>query len=236
MIGIIGAMQNEIEILKNSLTDYRQTTVAGILFFKGKIKDFDVVITQSGVGKVNAAIATTLLINHFKCSLILNTGIAGGTNLVQTEDIVIGTRHLYHDVDVTTFGYAYGQIPGSSLFFTPSDILLIETKKALQNLNYPYHCGTILTGDLFVSETKTYEQMGLEDIMACEMEGCAVAQTATKFKTAFIVIRFISDCIGIEGQIDNYIAFEEKMARRSATICLEIVERIGQRLEARKEG
>lgn len=230
MIGIIGAMKNEVEGLKNAISEYRQLIIAGILFYRGKIGTSEVVITQCGVGKVNAAIATSLLISEFECHIIINTGIAGGTELVEKEDIVIGTRFAYFDVDATLFGYEFGQIPGSSLFFTPNDVAICKVKKALQGLGFSYKCGTILSGDTFVSKKETYEKMKLDDVMACEMEGCAIAHTCTKFKTAFIVIRYISDVIGCDDQIADYQLFEDRMAKRSSAICLEIVNELAKKI------
>lgn len=226
MIGIIGAMQHEVENLKNSISDYTEVTVAGILFYKGKIKGSDVVITQCGVGKVNAAMATTILATSFGCTLIINTGIAGGTNLVKTEDIVIGSRHIYSDFDVTVFGYKYGQVPGSSEFFIPNNDLVDKAKKALNKLGYDYKCGTIITGDQFVSSKEVYEKMNIDDIMACEMEGAAIAHACTKLNVPFLVLRYISDVIGAENQIGDYSQFEFKMANRSSEICFALVENI----------
>ena len=176
MIGIIGAMDVEVDFLKNNLKEYKQISIAGSLYYLGKIGDNDVVITKCGVGKVNASIAATILIMRFGCDKIINTGIAGGTALTKPRDIVIPTRFAYSDVDVTCFGYELGQIPGSPLFYAPDDNLLIEAKKALKALGLSYKCGTALTADKFVSKKIEYEKMHIDDAMACEMEGGAIAQ------------------------------------------------------------
>lgn len=226
MIGIIGAMDVEVDFLKNNLKEYKRISIAGSLYYSGKIGENNVVVTKCGVGKVNASIAATILIMKFGCDKIINTGIAGGAALTKPKDIVIPTKFAYSDVDVTCFGYELGQIPGSPLFYTPDDNLLIEAKKALQSLGLPYKCGTVLTADKFVSKKAEYEKMHIDDVMACEMEGGAIAQTCMKLKTSFIAIRYISDQIEEESQIADYSAFETEMALMSAKVCYQIVEKI----------
>ena len=118
MIGIIGAMAHEVEVLKEKMTIEEIETHCGIEFYTGYIGENQVTLTGCGVGKVNAAIAATLLIDVYKCSLVINTGIAGAIKGLKTSDVCIGTKLYYSDVDVTVFGYSKGQIPGLPKYFS----------------------------------------------------------------------------------------------------------------------
>ena len=226
MIGIIGAMEAEIATLKNSLKNMQTKIVGKTEFFTGEIDGKGVVVVQSGIGKVNGGICATILKVCFNCSLIINTGIAGGTNLTSCEDVIIGEKCAYHDVDVRVFGYKLGQVPGDEAFYQASQPVVEQVKSLLNSLNVSYKSGVILSGDQFVTEKFVYEKMGINNVLACEMEGAAIAQTCVKLGVPFIVIRYISDVIGEKSQIENYKIFEEKMAIRSCKICLEIISKI----------
>ena len=130
MIGIIGAMEEEVAILKDKLTDMNEISVAHVKFYRGKLNSKEVVLTQSGIGKVNAAISTTLLIEKFNPNLIINTGSAGALDeSLSVGDMLISNDVVYHDVDATAFGYKQGQIPQMPLEFKSDQELLksVET-------------------------------------------------------------------------------------------------------------
>lgn len=124
------------------------------------------------------------------------------------------------------FGYKLGQVPGDEAFYQASQPVVEQVKSLLNSLNVSYKSGVILSGDQFVTEKFVYEKMGINNVLACEMEGAAIAQTCVKLGVPFIVIRYISDVIGEKSQIENYKIFEEKMAIRSCKICLEIISKI----------
>ena len=134
MIGIIAAMEDEMSILldKLNLSVYEQ--VCGCRFYLGKVNETEVVLTTCGVGKVNAAIAASVMIDFYECNLIINTGIAGGITGVNTKDVIIGSKLMYHDFDVTQFGYEYGRVPGMPKVFIPSLDSVILFKKILNEL------------------------------------------------------------------------------------------------------
>lgn len=226
MIGIIGAMTEEVELLKEGINVDDVITMCGMDFYLGIVNDVEVVLTKCGVGKVNAAMATTIMINHFECDLIINTGIAGGINGVSTKDIVIGNKLMYHDMDCTIFGYDNGQVPGLPTYFMPDLNVVISFKKALNKLGYKYKETIIYSGDSFVSSLEQLKNVDVNISCIAEMEGAAIAHVCVKSGVSFIVLRYISDVVGAENQVDDYLSFETEMARRSATICLEVLKNI----------
>ena len=222
-IGIIAAMNIEMDILLNAMNEYEETNFMGYKFYEGCINDIDIVLVESGVGKVNAAMATTLLIGEFACDFILNTGIAGGLKGVKTKDVIIADGLMWYDFDIRIFGYEYGQVPHMPKIFPVNPECIMLVKSILNKLNIDYKTGVILSGDKFVS---SYDTLGLVKDMsalASEMEGCAVAQVATKAGVDFVVLRYISDVVGEPSQNEDYLKFEEEMARRSASISLALI-------------
>ena len=223
MIGIIGAMDHEISVIKDGMNITSEEEMLGGIYYVGTIGNNDVVLTKCGVGKVNAAISATVLINTFECDFIINTGIAGGFPNLSTRDVVIGSKLLYSDVDVTVFGYKMGQVPGMPLYLCPSIEAIVKVKKTLQSIGIAYKEATIYTGDKFVTSLEHLNQFEEKTNVACEMEGGAIAHVCTKARVDFIVLRYISDVVGLESQVDDYQAFEFDMAEKSAKICLELV-------------
>lgn len=222
-IGIIAAMEPEIEMLCNSLEEVEQVNILGTVFYQGTINGNNIVMAQCGVGKVNAAMAATILILEFGCDLLINTGIAGGVKPLKTKDVIIGTKLGYYDFDTTIFGYEYGQVPGMPKKFIANPACVMHVKAVLNKLSIEYKEATIYSGDQFVSSFKQLENVNDTDGFACEMEGAALAHVAIKAGVDFIVLRYISDIIGEESQIDDYLTFEREMANRSANICLQIL-------------
>ena len=224
MIGIIGAMAHEVEVLKNSMTIEKVEKHCGIEFYTGRIGDNEVTLTGCGVGKVNAAVAATILIDTYKCNLVINTGIAGGIKGLNTSDVCIGTQLYYSDVDVTVFGYAKGQIPGLPKYFSINNDVLVQVKEVLNQLNIKYNETTIYTADKFASNKNILDGFDLTSPhIACEMEGAAIAQVCVKSGVDFLVLRYISDIVGEESQITDYNAFEYEMAARSSEICFKLL-------------
>lgn len=226
MIGIIAAMEEEMSILREALESSEGFKKCGMTFYECELEGQTIILTVCGVGKVNAAMAATIMISEFNCELIINTGIAGGINNVQTRDVIIGSKLMYHDVDVTPFGYDYGQVPGLPKYFTPDLSSIVLIKKSLNELNIPYKEATIYSGDIFVNKLESLSNVDISGTVISEMEGAAIAHVCVKSGVDFVVLRFVSDVVGSENQINDYMAFEEEMARRSSTICLEILKRI----------
>ncbi|MCE4956180.1 5'-methylthioadenosine/S-adenosylhomocysteine nucleosidase [Macrococcoides caseolyticum] len=196
MIGIIGAMQEEIEILKNDMVDLVTEKQAHVEIYKGSLYGKEVVLMQSGIGKVNAAICTTLLIKEYQPDVIINTGSAGGLGAsLSVGDIVISQDVLHHDVVATAFGYDLGQVPGMPAVYKADTNLISVAEQAIQENNLTAHIGLIVSGDSFIgsAEQKQIILNHFSDSLAVEMEAAAVAQTCHQFEVPFIITRAISD-------------------------------------------
>lgn len=226
MIGIIAAMEEELQLLKDALGVAEAEKICGIDFFVGHIEENEIVLSLCGVGKVNSSMAATLLIDHFGVDFIINTGIAGGVCGVQPRDILIASSLMYHDVDAEAFGYAYGQVPGMPKYYTPSLEYTLQIKKILHILGVPYKEGVIYSGDSFIHQLDSLKRVETNCICATEMEGASIAQVCVKSSIDFLVIRYISDLVGHPSQITDYKSFESEMANRSSEICLEILKKL----------
>ncbi|EES58182.1 5'-methylthioadenosine/adenosylhomocysteine nucleosidase [Staphylococcus epidermidis] len=208
MIGIIGAMEEEVTILKRKLNDMNEINIAHVKFYVGKLNHKEVVLTQSGIGKVNASISTTLLIEKFNPEVVINTGSAGALDqTLSIGDILVSNHVLYHDANATAFGYEYGQIPQMPKTYTTDPTLLKKTMHVLEQQQLNGKVGMIVSGDSFIgsSEQRQKIKQQFPEAMAVEMEATAIAQTCYQFKVPFIVIRAVSDLAN--GKAD--ISFEE---------------------------
>ena len=200
-IGIIGAMEVEINFLRNLMgTNVKKTEAGSITFEEGKIHDIDVVLSRSGVGKVNAALCAQRLALQFGCTHIINTGIAGAmAHGLGVMDFVVSTDTVYHDMDATGFGYKKGQVPQMSVFSFEADKNMIEaSKKAFANSELAHGHkmveGRIATGDQFISEKTVKSEIAKNFEPACvEMEGAAIAHACYLNKLPFVILRCMSD-------------------------------------------
>ncbi|MCK5761261.1 MAG: 5'-methylthioadenosine/adenosylhomocysteine nucleosidase [Candidatus Izimaplasma sp.] len=226
MIGIIGALNEELEAILEDVTDLEEVRLRVRTFYKGKINNKEVVIVLAGIGKVNAAITTSLLIENFNVTSIINIGVAGGQNGVKHKDVVISSEVLYHDVDVVSIGkYVRGQMPGSDALFYADEDLLNKTKKILNNLHFDYKIGKVASGDQFIYSIDTIAEVNklYDDIYAVEMEAGAIAHTATMYNVPFIVYRSISDIIDNDNQDDDFYKFLEGASRNAAIVLKELI-------------
>lgn len=200
--GIIGAMEPEIAILKSKLLNCETSVHAGYTFFQGQLADTEVVIVQSGIGKVAAALATAILIDKFQPDYVVNTGSAGGFDqALKVGDIVISSEVRYHDVDVTAFGYEIGQLPGNPTAYIPQPELVEAAKTGISSLeNIQTLVGLITTGDTFMTKDEDIAKAraNFPTMAAVEMEGAAIAHTCHQFNIPFVVIRSMSDIAGKE--------------------------------------
>ncbi|WP_430367882.1 5'-methylthioadenosine/S-adenosylhomocysteine nucleosidase [Staphylococcus aureus] len=218
MIGIIGAMEEEVTILKNKLTQLSEISVAHVKFYTGILKDREVVITQSGIGKVNAAISTTLLINKFNPDVIINTGSAGALDeSLNVGDVLISDDVKYHDADATAFGYEYGQIPQMPVAFQSSKPLIEKVSQVVQQQQLTAKVGLIVSGDSFIGSVEQRQKIKkvFPNAMAVEMEATAIAQTCYQFNVPFVVVRAVSDLANGEAEM-SFEAFLEKAAVSSS--------------------
>mgnify|MGYP000197485453 CR=1 FL=1 len=174
----------------------------GITFTVGKMRTRDVVVVKSGIGKVAAAVATTLLLEHYKPDYIINTGSAGGYDkALKVGDVVISSEVRHHDVDITAFGYEIGQCAQKPAAFLPDATLVNAAKNAIKaDSDIKTIEGLICTGDSFMSDPKKVEEArnNFPTMAAVEMEAAAIAQTCHQFEVPFVVIRSLSDIAGKE--------------------------------------
>src|SRR5690606_12031274 len=225
-IAIIGAMDEEIELLREQIADKNEEIVAGSVFITGTLHGKDVVLLRSGIGKVNAAMSTTILMERYQADYIINTGSAGGYNpSLKIGDLVISNEVRHHDVDVTAFGYEYGQVPQLPAAFKANEALIrtaIEGAKKLPSIHAV--TGLIATGDTFMSDPERVEfvRKTFKELQAVEMEGAAIAQVAHQYAIPFVVIRALSDIAGQESDI-SFDQFLETAAVNSANLVMEIV-------------
>lgn len=228
-IGLIGAMNVEVQFIRGKLDNPVETVIAGSHFFEGTLFGKKVVVTQCGVGKVNAALCTEILINSFGVTHVINSGVAGGLDKrLSVMDTVVSTDALHHDMDAVDFGYERCQIPGMDTLSFPADEKLIETvEKAFQKgkdegrLKHKLIRGRIATGDVFVNSPETKKQIiEMCDAACCEMEGAAVAQVCYLNKVPYVIIRCISDMA--ENTQETY--KEEEAAAESSYITVKVIE------------
>lgn len=222
-IGIIGAMAQEVEILQAALTDKTTWEQAGAKFYQGIIDDQEVIVVESGIGKVLASITTSLLIQKYDVDVIINTGSAGGIGQgLAVGDVVLSDQVAYHDVDVTGFGYEYGQLPaGMPLYYEASQELIQAFEQAAKEAELNTKTGLIVTGDTFVNSSEKVQEIlsHFPQALACEMEGAAIAQTARQFNVPFIIIRAMSDTAEEEAT-QSFDEFIIEAGRRSAEMVL----------------
>ncbi|MDQ0218214.1 5'-methylthioadenosine/S-adenosylhomocysteine nucleosidase [Peribacillus cavernae] len=228
-LAIIGAMEEEVTILREKMEDLEQVTIAGSEFNTGKINDVDVVLLKSGIGKVNAAMSTAILLEKFKPDAVINTGSAGGyLPSLHVGDVVISTEVRHHDVDVTVFGYEYGQVPQMPpAFLSDKKLLKIAWEAAGEIEDIQVVKGLIVTGDSFMNDHDRVEFVRgkFTDLYAVEMEAAAIAQVAYQFKVPFVIIRSLSDIAGKESNI-SFDQFLETAALHSSQLILKMIERI----------
>ena len=211
-IGIIGAMEVEVKELKEQMQITRQLTKAGMEFCEGILEGQDVVVVRSGVGKVNAAVCTQILIDVFDVKAVINTGIAGSLKAeINIGDLVISSDLVHHDMDAVSFGYPKGQIP-------QMDVFSFEADRALADLEIQVFHGRVVSGDQFIADKETKENISTLFAGYCtEMEGAAIAQTAHLNEVPFVVLRAISDKADDSASMD-YPTFEKQAVAHSVRL------------------
>ena len=229
-IGIIGAMEVEVAILKEKMEDVRIIKKASMDFYEGILAGKKVVVVRSGIGKVNAGICAQILADVFSVDAIINTGIAGSLNKnINIGDIVLSTDVVQHDMDATGFGYRKGQIPQMPVFFFNADDnlrrLAAEVCKEV-NPDFQVFEGRIASGDQFVCDQDVKNRIVSEfSAYATEMEGAAIGQAAYFNEIPFLVVRAISDKADGSAQMD-YSEFEKAAVDHSVRLTLNMLARI----------
>lgn len=227
-VGIIGAMEVELNDLKKNAEIEKTTEIDGMEFCEGKMDNMDVVIVKCGMGKVNAGACASTLINDFGCTNIINTGVAGSLdNKLNIGDMVVCTDAVQHDFDVTAINFERGEIPYTGRYAFPADEeLRKEAVHAVKEVasDVDVYEGRVCSGDQFIS-TKEQKDTILKNFggMCCEMEGAAIAQICYLNETPFVIIRAVSDKVDETETVDYY-KFEPLAAARSAAVVQHMLE------------
>lgn len=229
-IGLMGAMDEEIVLLLQGLERQQSVVYAGISFVTGIFHGKEVVVCKSGVGKVNAAVTTQILIHRFGVDIILFTGVAGAVNpSLNIGDIVISSSCQQHDMDVTPLGYKRGDIPYQDISDFPADPRLLRLAEEICSelcRDRKFIVGRVLSGDQFISDYNFVRMLHETMDGACvEMEGSAVAQVCHMNGTPYLVIRSMSDKADGTAEI-NYAEFTVEAATRSYEIVNEMVSKL----------
>ena len=226
-VGIIVAMEEELEQILNITSDIKEKEISGLNFKLGKIEKKNVVLVKCGVGKVNAARVTQILIDEFNVEYVINVGSAGALNpLLNIGDIVIGEKLVQHDFDITAFDHDKGYITGVGDYIYSDNILVEKFKEIANKLlekEYKIKSGIIATGDIFCTDVEMKNKIYSKfDADCVEMEGAAVAQVCYLDKVPFIVIRSISDSPNGKNEID-FDKFVDLASRRCAILLKEFL-------------
>lgn len=228
-IAILGAMDEEITLIRASLQDCQQHNFNHLTVYIGKLGDVEVALVKCGIGKVAAAVSTSVVIHHFSPDFVINTGSAGGfSSHLNIGDIVISTELRHHDADLTHFGYEFGQTAGMPASFA-CDIRLIEhaanAAASLQDVQVQQ--GLICTGDAFIGsdEAAAIILKNFPSVCAVEMEGVAIAQSCHLLGIPFLVIRSLSDIAGKTSTV-SFETYLDQAAKNSATLVMQTIAKL----------
>ena len=220
-LGIIGAMDVDVATLKEKMENITVTTCAGMEYYEGILENLPVVVVQCGIGKINAAMCTQILIDCFAVTHIVNTGIAGSLCAdLDIADLVISKDAIHHDFDLRFWGRPIGQVPGMDVIAFPADEALQQAALAAAEAENPGHnrIGRIASGDQFICSKEQKEKIIADTAAVCaEMEGASIAHTAYRNGVPFVIIRAISDKADDSADMD-YPTFERIAAHRCANV------------------
>lgn len=227
-IGIIGAMAQETKLLLSEMVNVKTEKYFHITIHSGQLKGHDVCLVQSGIGKVNSAIATALLITHEKVEAVINTGSAGSLAGLSIGDVVISNQVAYHDVDATAFGYKVGQVPQMPAYYLADEKLVEIAKRAVQRQALRSLVGEVVSSDSFIasSEKMTMIKEHFPSALCTEMEGASIAQTCYCFSVPFVVVRAISDNADGQAQVsfDDFIIKAGEESAKMVMAMLDMME------------
>ena len=225
-LGIIGAMDVEVALLKEKMENSRISSWAGMEFCEGVLEGTPAVVVQCGVGKINAAMCTQLLIDRFHVTAVVNTGIAGSLDAqLDIGDLVISRDAIHHDFDLRFWGRPVGQVPGMEVTAFPAAESLVQSAYAAAEVVNPGHTriGRVASGDQFIC-SREQKDIIIENTQAicAEMEGASIAHTAYRNGIPFVILRAISDKADDSADIDFH-SFEVEAAQRSMEIVKEMI-------------
>lgn len=226
-VAVVGAMEQEIEILREAMDDVKTVSFGKFTAYEGSLSGKRMVLVLSGIGKVNAAVSTAWVIRQSAPDCVINTGSAGGLGKgLKVGDVVVGTEVAHHDVDVTAFGYAWGQVPQLPAVFVSDDVLAGKAIQAAQAFEGAAVVqGLIVSGDCFVHSSEGVAEIRsrFPAVWAVEMEAAAIAQTCYQLDTPFVIIRAVSDSADEKADI-SFETFLKTAAASSAKMVAKIVE------------
>ena len=223
-IGVIGAMESEVNALQHALSDARDYTFAGMCFWEGKLHETDVVIVKCGIGKVNAAMCVQLLKDRFQVTHVINTGVAGAlAPELNIGDIVISAEAVQHDFDLSPIGFRKAEIPPFGLVAFPADETMQSLAKAAAQeaaSDVSVFSGRICSGDQFIAGSAQKQQItSVFGGLCAEMEGASIAQACFANEIPFVILRAISDRADDSGRI-SFAEFEAEAAKRCGMIVM----------------
>lgn len=224
-IGIIAAMEEELKLLVENLEDKSQETVLSNVYYSGRYGEHELVLVQSGVGKVMSAMSVAILVESFKVDAIINTGSAGAVATgLNVGDVVVADTLVYHDVDLTAFGYDYGQMSMQPLYFHSDKTFVSTFEAVLSKEEMTSKVGLIATGDSFIAGQEKIDVIKghFPQVLAVEMEGAAIAQAAQAAQATgkpFVVVRAMSDTAAHDANI-TFDEFIIEAGKRSAQVLM----------------
>ncbi|HEO2189444.1 TPA: 5'-methylthioadenosine/adenosylhomocysteine nucleosidase [Streptococcus agalactiae] len=221
-IGIIAAMEEELKLLVENLEDKSQETVLSNVYYSGRYGEHELVLVQSGVGKVMSAMSVAILVESFKVDAIINTGSAGAVATgLNVGDVVVADTLVYHDVDLTAFGYDYGQMSMQPLYFHSDKTFVSTFEAVLSKEEMISKVGLIATGDSFIAGQEKIDVIKghFPQALAVEMEGAAIAQAAQATGKPFVVVRAMSDTAAHDANI-TFDEFIIEAGKRSAQVLM----------------
>ena len=221
-IGIIAAMEEELKLLVENLEDKSQETVLSNVYYSGRYGEHELVLVQSGFGKVMSAMSVAILVESFKVDAIINTGSAGAVATgLNVGDVVVADTLVYHDVDLTAFGYDYGQMSMQPLYFHSDKTFVSTFEAVLSKEEMTSKIGLIATGDSFIAGQEKIDVIKghFPQVLAVEMEGAAIAQAAQATGKPFVVVRAMSDTAAHDANI-TFDEFIIEAGKRSAQVLM----------------
>ncbi|HBZ17113.1 5'-methylthioadenosine/S-adenosylhomocysteine nucleosidase [Pantoea sp. NPDC088449] len=221
-VGIIGAMEQEVTLLRDKIENRQTLTLAGCEIYTGTLNGVEVALLKSGIGKVAAALGTTLLLELCKPNVVINTGSAGGlAPTLKVGDIVVSDEVRYHDADVTAFGYEPGQMAGCPAAFVADSKLITAAEQVIKQLDLNAVRGLVVSGDAFINGAEPLARIRttFPQAIAVEMEATAIGHVCHQFKVPFVVVRAISDVADQE----SHLSFDEflSVAAKQSSLMVE---------------
>lgn len=226
-IAIMGAMPEEVAPILKKLGEYSMQEYAGNKYYEATYKGVDVVVAYSKIGKVFSTLTATTMIEHFGCTQLLFSGVAGAINPeLKVGDLIVATKLSQHDLDITAFGHPFGYVPEGNVYVDADQQLIEISKNVAKNLGKSVREGIIATGDQFVANEERKNWIGETfNADALEMEGASVAVVCNALNVPFFILRAISDAADMDASF-SFDEFLETSAVESAEFVMTMLDEI----------